>query len=377
MAHALDERVRREVLDHTSGVLRVAVEPERERLDALEQQERVEGRDGRAGVAQKDRPDVGDESRRSRRLRERHAVVAGIGRGDGRELAARGPIEGAGVDDHAAEGRAVPAEELGGRVHHDVGAVLDRAHPVGGPEGVVDHERDVMRVRDLGERVDVGNVGAGVSERLQEERLGVGADGGLHLRMVVGVDEARLDAELRERVGEQVERAAVDGLLRDHVVAGLGERLQRVGDRGGAACRGQRRDASLERGDAPLEHVLRGVGEAAVDVAGIGEAEAVGRVLGVVEDVGSRLVDGHRAGVGGGVGALLADVELQGLELVVTHGCVPSRMRLTWARLQTPRVRCVFRSRACGAGLSRVSYARGRAGAGGRLPKHAREAGIR
>lgn len=40
---------------------------------------------------------------------------------------------------------------------------------------------------------------------------------------------------------------------------------------------------------------------------------------GVAEDVRSRLVDGHCAGVRGGIGLLLADVELKGLKLVVAH----------------------------------------------------------
>ena len=41
---------------------------------------------------------------------------------------------------------------------------------------------------------------------------------------------------------------------------------------------------------------------------------------GVMEHIRGGLIDGDGAGVGGGVGLLLTDVELQGLELILTHG---------------------------------------------------------
>ena len=57
----------------------------------------------------------------------------------------------------------------------------------------------------------------------------------------------------------------------------------------------QRRDAALERGEALLQHVVRRVHDAGVDVAQFLEREQVGGVLGV-ELVGRGLVDRHRDG---------------------------------------------------------------------------------
>jgi len=57
-----------------------------------------------------------------------------------------------------------------------------------------------------------------------------------------------------------------------------------------------------------------------VDVAERAEAEQIGAVLAVVEGVRGGRVDGHRAAVGGGI-RLLAGVDLQGLELELSH-CV-------------------------------------------------------
>ena len=56
-----------------------------------------------------------------------------------------------------------------------------------------------------------------------------------------------------------------------------------------------------------------------VDVAERAETEQIGAVLAVVEGVRGCCVDRHRAAVGGGI-RLLAGVDLQGLELELSHG---------------------------------------------------------
>ena len=83
------------------------------------------------------------------------------------------------------------------------------------------------------------------------------------------------------------------------------------------------KDAALERRDALLEHVLRGVGQTAIDVSGVGQTEAVSGVLAVAEHIGSGLVDRHCAGIGCGIGLLLANVKLQGLKFIVRHSIFP------------------------------------------------------
>jgi hypothetical protein len=66
-----------------------------------------------------------------------------------------------------------------------------------------------------------------------------------------------------------------------------------------------------------------GVGQPAVDVACIGQTETVGGVLAVAEHIGRGLVDGHRTGIGGGVGLLLTDMKLQGLKFIFRHCYLP------------------------------------------------------
>ena len=202
----------------------------------------------------------------------------------------------------------------------DVGAVLDRAEQVRRAEGVVHGHGDAVRMGDLRDGVDVGDVGIRVAERFDEDEPGGVSDGGFDFCEVPGIHERRVDAERRQRVLEQVGRAAVDGLLRDHVVAAVGESLDDVGDRRRAGCHGKPGHASFERRDAVFEDALGGIGQASVDVAGIAQPEAVGGVLRAAEDVRRGLVDGHRAGVGCGISLFLSDMQGLGLESVFSHG---------------------------------------------------------
>src|SRR5436190_23757265 len=104
---------------------------------------------------------------------------AGVGRqgdGDRVDLFVRA-VEEPGLDEGAGDRGAVPADEFGGRVQHDVSTPLDRAAEVGRGEGVVDHERDVVGAGDLGDGGDVEDVRARVANRLAVEDAGPGGDG--------------------------------------------------------------------------------------------------------------------------------------------------------------------------------------------------------
>ena len=189
MVDLLDQRVARKVLDDLLRVLRVPLQAERQGLDALKEQERVEGRDGGAGVPQENGTDVRDERCGTDGIREGDPVIAGVRVGDLRVFARGLPVELAGLDDDTAEGRAVAAEELGGGVDDDVGTVFDGPDEVRGAEGVVDDERDAVRMSKLRQRVDVRDVRVGVAESLDEDGSRIVVDGGLHLVEVMDVHE--------------------------------------------------------------------------------------------------------------------------------------------------------------------------------------------
>ena len=75
--------------------------------------------------------------------------------------------------------------------------------------------------------------------------------------------------------------------------------------------------AALQCRDALFQHVLGGIGQTAVDIAGIRQTEPGGGVGGVFEYIGSGLVNGHRAGISSGVGLLLTNMELQSFKFIV------------------------------------------------------------
>ena len=115
-------------------------------------------------------------------------------------------------DEFAAQSqqRAVAAQELGGRVHDDVGAVRQRVDQVGAGDGVVDDERDAVGVGHAGDTLDVEHVVARVADGLAVERLGVRTNSGLPLRKIVRIVNERYgNAHLWERVVQQVVRTAV------------------------------------------------------------------------------------------------------------------------------------------------------------------------
>ena len=201
---------------------------------------------------------------------------------------------------------------------NDVGTMLDRADQVGRAEGVVDDKRNAVLVGDSGNGVNVGDVGVGVAKRFNIDSAGVVLNGSLDLGQIMGVDKGRLHTERGQRVGQQVGGAAVDGFLRHNVPAVLGQCLKGVVDGSGAGGNGQRGNAALQSRDALFKNILGGVGQAAVDVALGPQGKAVSGILGIGEHIGSGLVDGHRTGIGDGIGLLLADVQLKGLKMQFT-----------------------------------------------------------
>lgn len=136
-------------------VLRVPLKAEGQRLRALQEQKRCERRDGRALVAQQNRAHIGHKGRRACRVDERHAVIAGFGSAIRENLPLALQSNLPGVDNHAAERRAVAADELRRRMHDDVGSVFDGADQVGSSERIIDDQRNSVAVCDGGHRFDV------------------------------------------------------------------------------------------------------------------------------------------------------------------------------------------------------------------------------
>ena len=168
----------------------------------------------------------------------------------------------------------------------------------------VDRERDARVVRDLGQRLEIGDRAGRVGHDLGVDELGAaGLDRGGERGRVVGRDERRLDAEPAQGDVQQRVGAAVEGARGDDVIAGvaqLGEQ-QRLGGLPAAGRDGA--DPALEARDPLLERGDRRIAQARVDVPVLLQREQIGRILGVLEHERGGLVDRDRARTRGRVRA--------------------------------------------------------------------------
>ena len=171
-------------------------------------------------------------------------------------------------------------------MHDDVCAVRQRVDEIRRRDGVVDEQWHANLVRDRCDGLDIQNIDPRIGNRLAEEQLGIRLDGltpGFRVTWIV--DECCLDAELRQRVVEQVVRAPIQARARHDVVTGLGDVEDRQCDGRRSARHEQRCNAAFKRRNAILDCCLRWVHDARVDVAKLLEPEQVRCVRGVVERV--------------------------------------------------------------------------------------------
>ena len=213
-------------------VLAVLAHPQRQRLDAAQDEPRVE----RAG------------HRAERVLQELQPL------GDRRVVRA----------DEAADDVGVAADVLRRRVDDDVGAVLERALQVRRGEGVVDDEDRADGVRGVGGRADVDHVQRRVRRRLDPDhpRPLVEVRGEVRVELV-GRDVVEVIALRPVDARRHAVDAAVDVRDQHDPVAGV----EQVHQRRRRAEPGRVADAvvsALERGEALLERLPRRVRRARV-----------------------------------------------------------------------------------------------------------------
>mmetsp|Transcript_7671 Transcript_7671/g.32595 ORF Transcript_7671/g.32595 Transcript_7671/m.32595 type:complete len:359 (+) Transcript_7671:455-1531(+) len=326
VGHPGDHGMVLQELGERHGVGAVPLHAQRQRLQAEDEVERPEGALAHAHVAQTlhaaahDERDVhAEHALGAEGIPEPQAVVPRRGlREDG--VLPVVPVHRAAVHDDAADARAVPPDPLRRGLHDDVRAPLQGlAHKTARAEGVVADERDAVLVRDGFQRAEVGHGETRVADRFHVDGFGVSVDESFEgLRFVV-LGELHVDPQTRQRHFELVIRPAVQRRRRHDVVPHLADGRDREELRGHTRGDRDRADATLQRGDALLEHVVRGVHDARVDVPERAQAEQIGSMLRVVEAVGGGLVNRKRARVGGGIGHL-ARVHLQGLELELVAG---------------------------------------------------------
>jgi hypothetical protein len=125
-------------------------------------------------------------------------------------------------------------------------------------------------------------------------------------------------------VAEETDRPAIQVRGSHDLIAGFGQGQEGQGFGSLPRSRGQCRRTAFQGGQALLQDIRGGVHDAGIDVAGLSQAEQVGRVGGIVEGVRGGLVKRYGAGPGVLVRGV-SPVDGFGCKtaIFIIHGCTP------------------------------------------------------
>ena len=190
------------------------------------------------------------------------------------------------------------AEELRCGMNHNVSAMLDRTDQIRGSEGIVDYQGKSVLMCDLGNCIDIGNVGIRISEGLQIDGSGVFFDRTFHFGEIVCIYKRSFNSVLRQGMCKEVVASAVNCLLCHNVPAVSGQCFNGVCDCCCSGCKSQCCGSAFQGCNSLFENILRGVGQSSVNIARIRKTETVCRMLAVMEYIRSGLINGNGSGIG-------------------------------------------------------------------------------
>ena len=179
-------------------------------------------------------------------------------------------------------------------MHHDVDAERERLLIDRARKGVVDDRGHAARPARGRHRGDVDAAQRRVDRRLEPDHLRGRRQHRLRLAELVDRHEARADAELRQEVGDEVQRAAVNRAAAHDLVAGGEERQERGRRRRLSAREDERARGALEPGDLCLDRQDGRVGVARVEELRRSPFVVVAHLLRALEHERRRFVDGCR-----------------------------------------------------------------------------------
>src|SRR5579859_3527673 len=105
------------------------------------------------------------------------------------------PIKLTTVDDHPANGRAMAADELGGRMNDDISAMFERLQQVRSGQRVIHHERYTILMRDIGYSLNIEGVQARITHGFGKDSLGAIIDGSAEVFGIAAINKAHGDTK--------------------------------------------------------------------------------------------------------------------------------------------------------------------------------------
>ena len=188
-------------------------------------------------------------------LERLHAADEVVGGGGVEGAAGRLPNRRHGLHERPAAGDgppevvAVAVQVLGGAVHDQVDAQLQRPQVHGGREGGVEDREDAPPAAGRGHRRHVDHAQRGIGGGLEVERAGVPGRRGHGPGEALEGDGAHLDAEAGQDVAREPGGLAVDGVAEQQRVPGAQDGEVGRGDGRHAAREAEGRLGALQRGD--------------------------------------------------------------------------------------------------------------------------------
>src|SRR5262249_4190721 len=238
---------------YASAIPHVALDPQGNRFDSLEQQKRAQGRQHGAGGPLVDTAAARNVRGLFKMVDVHETVIGGIRAAEhGETFGVLLPGKPAAVDNDTAECRAVPAHELRQRMHHNVCAVGDRPQQDRRGDRIVDDQRNAVAVGYVSERLDITNVSRWITDTFAKYRSRLVIEQLFYRLGLIRLRKADVDSLTPQNVGEQCVRSSGKLRTRNDVAAELRDVERRVIERRLACADAQRLEPSLERGDAPL-----------------------------------------------------------------------------------------------------------------------------
>ena len=188
-------------------------------------------------------------------------MIGVVGRGESGELVGVcHPVKLAAVDDRAAYSCVVTVHIFGCRMGDDISPPLDGSAVNRRRKCIVDDQRNAVRMRRIGEALDIKYDKGGIGNGLAKNGLGVGLKCVFQFFIAaVRIDKSEIDAHLAHGDIEQIERAAVDGGGAYNVIAASGnvKDAEEVGSLSGGSQHAG--GSALQRADFGCDHIVGGI----------------------------------------------------------------------------------------------------------------------
>ena len=94
------------------------------------------------------------------------------------------------------------ADEFRRRMYNDVCSVFDRSYKVRSRKGIIDHERNLMRMCKLCNCLNVNDIGIRIAKRLDKDRFCIFLNSCLYFFQIENIYKGRIDTEIREGISK-------------------------------------------------------------------------------------------------------------------------------------------------------------------------------